>query len=66
MKSWQYASIALGVLVWVIAFFLMVEGSVLGERTTGIATLLGIMGLAIILMTSQHVLVRQRHAAMQD
>ena len=50
MRSWQYAVIALGVILWVIAVFLMVEGSILGERTTGIATLLGIMGMFVIIM----------------
>jgi len=57
MRSWQYALIALGVLVWVIAVFLMVEGSILGERTTGIATLLGILGMFIILITYMHALM---------
>ena len=52
MRSWQYALIALGVIVWVIAVFLMVEGSMLGERTTGIATLLGLVGMFIIFITS--------------
>ena len=51
MRSWQYALIALGVFVWVIAVFLMVEGNVLGERTTSIATLLGMVGMFIILIT---------------
>ena len=31
-----------------IGAFLMVEGSILGERTTGIATLLGIVGIGLI------------------
>ena len=48
MRSWQYALIALGVLVWAIAVFLMVEGSILEERTTGIATLLGLIGLFVL------------------
>ena len=39
------------------AIFLMVEGSVLGERTTGIATLLGMVGMFIILITSMHALM---------
>jgi hypothetical protein len=60
MKKWQYALIILGVALWVIAVFLMVEGSILGERTTGIATLLGIMGAFIILITSQHVMLLQK------
>ena len=45
---WQYASFALGIIVCLIAVFLMVEGSILGERTTGIATLLGIVGIGLI------------------
>ena len=60
MRKWQYASITLGVAVWIIAVFLMVEGSILGERTTGIATLLGIMGSFIILITSQHYMLSQK------
>jgi len=36
MRSWQYMLIASGVFVWAIAVFLMVEGSILGARTTGI------------------------------
>jgi len=51
MRSWQYALIVLGVFVWAIAVFLMVEGSILGERTTGIATLLGMVGMFIIIIT---------------
>jgi hypothetical protein len=51
MRSWQYALIALGVFVWGIAVILIVEGSILGERTTGIAILLGIVGMFIILIT---------------
>jgi uncharacterized membrane protein YjjP (DUF1212 family) len=35
--------IALGVFVLAIAVFLMVEGSILGARTTGVATLLGMV-----------------------
>ena len=57
MRSWQYALIALGVFVWVIAVFLMVEGSILGERTTGIATLLGMVGMFVILITYMHALM---------
>ena len=57
MRSWQYALIALGVFVWVIAVFLIVEGSFLGERTTGIAILLGLVGMFILLITSMHALL---------
>ena len=60
MRSWQYALIALGVFVWAIAVFLMVEGSILGERTTGIATLLGMVGMFIIFITSMYVMLLQK------
>jgi multisubunit Na+/H+ antiporter MnhG subunit len=49
-----------GVFVWVIAVFLMVEGSILGERTTGIATMLGMVGMFIILITSMHALMLRK------
>jgi len=57
MRSWHYALIALGVFVWVVAVFFMVDGNILGERTTGIATLLGMVGMFIILITFMHALM---------
>jgi small-conductance mechanosensitive channel len=50
MRSWRYVLIALGVFVWAIAV-LMVEGSILGARTTGVAALLGMVGMFMILVT---------------
>lgn len=41
----------LGVLVCLIGGFLMFQGSILGERTTGIATIVGIIGIGIIAST---------------
>jgi len=35
----------------------MVEGNILGERTTGIATLLGMVGMFVILVTYMHALM---------
>lgn len=40
--------IGLGVLVSLIGGFLMYDGSILGEGTTGIARMVGIIGLVII------------------
>jgi len=51
------AMVALGVFLWIIAVFLMVDGGILGERTTGIATLLGFMGMLIILITCMYALM---------
>ena len=42
------ALLVLGLVVIVTAAFLMVEGSILGERTTGIAIILGIIGILMI------------------
>jgi hypothetical protein len=57
MRSWRYVLIALGVFVLAMAVFLMVEGSMLGARTTGVATLLGMVGIFIILVTYMHALM---------
>ena len=51
MRGWRYTLIVLGVFVWAMAVFLMVEGGVLGARTTGVAALLGVVGMFIILVT---------------
>jgi hypothetical protein len=45
---WEYVSFVLGISLCLIGAFLMFEGSILGERTTGIATLLGIVGIGLI------------------
>jgi hypothetical protein len=48
-NSWQYAILALGVTVCLIGALLMVVGeSVLGENHSGIATVVGIVGIGII------------------
>jgi heme/copper-type cytochrome/quinol oxidase subunit 4 len=54
MRGWRYVLMALGVFVWAIAVFLMVEGGVLGARTTGVAALLGVVGMFMILVTYMH------------
>jgi hypothetical protein len=38
-------------------FFLVVEGGVLGARTTGVAALLGVVGMFMILVTYMRVLM---------
>ena len=50
VRGWRYVLIALGVFVWATAV-LMVEGTILGARTTGVATLLGVVGMFMILVT---------------
>ena len=45
---WEYVSFVLGISLCLIGAFLMFEGSILGERTTGIATLFGIVGIGLI------------------
>jgi len=49
INSWQYSIFALGVSVCLIRALLMVVGeSVLGENHSGIATVVGIVGIGII------------------
>jgi len=46
---WQYASFALGIIVCLIGALVMVAGeSILGENHTGIATVIGIVGIGLI------------------
>ena len=45
---WAYVPFVLGISLCLIGVFLMVEGSILGERTTGIATVVGIVGIGFI------------------
>jgi hypothetical protein len=44
-------SMVVGVLVCLIGGFLMFQGNILGERTTGIATIVGIIGIGLIAST---------------
>jgi len=44
-------SMAVGVLLCLVGGFLMFQGSILGERTTGIARVVGILGIGIIAST---------------
>ena len=49
MKSWQSIWFALGVTLCLIGAFLMAEGHViLGENHTGIATVIGILGIGLL------------------
>ena len=50
MRSWQYALFALGVLVCLIRplDLLVFEGSILGEKTTGIGMMIWIIGIGIL------------------
>ena len=46
---WQYAFFALGIIVCLIGALVMVAGeSILGENHTGIATVIGIVGIGLI------------------
>jgi hypothetical protein len=48
INRWRWGVLAFGVSLCLIGAFLMVHGSILGENTTGIATVTGITGLGII------------------
>lgn len=55
----QYALLALGVLMAAIGVCLMVEGNILGERTTGIATVISIMACSTIAMSGNTGMLRR-------
>ena len=55
---------AVGVLVCLIGAFLMYHGSILGERTTGIATIVGIIGIGIITSSKTPALAMKRKEGM--
>ena len=47
-NSWQHVILVLEVSLCLMGAFLMFHGSILGENTTGIATVTGITGIGII------------------
>ena len=51
---------ALGVLACLTGAFLMSHGSILGERTTGIAIVIGIIGIGIISTSKAPALAMKR------
>ena len=46
--GWDRASFGLGILICAIGILLMVEGSILGERTVNIATVLVLVGICLL------------------
>ncbi len=55
---------AIGVLVCLTGGFLMYNGSILGESTTGIATVLGILGIGIITSSNKTALAAKHGEGM--
>jgi hypothetical protein len=47
-RTWQRALFALGITLCLTSAFLMISGSILGDRTTGIATVVSILGIGLI------------------
>jgi len=45
VKALEYAFFAIGICAWAISTFLMIDGYIFGERTTGIATISLIVGV---------------------
>ncbi len=52
-KKTRKILLGLGILICLIGAGLMFDGVILGETTTGIATVLGIIGIGLIATTSQ-------------
>ncbi len=55
---------AIGVLVCLTGGFLMSNGSILGESTTGIATVVGIIGIGIITSSNKAALAAKNEEGM--
>jgi hypothetical protein len=55
---------AIGVLVCLTGGFLMYNGSILGESTTGIATVVGIIGIGIITSSNKAALATKNGEGM--
>ena len=55
---------AIGVLVCLTGAFLMFNGSILGESTTGIATVVGIIGIGIITSSNKAALAAKNEEGM--
>ena len=54
IKRWQHAILALGVSMCLIGALVMAVGeSILGENHTGIATVIGIVGIGLIARSSK-------------
>ena len=54
INSWQHAMLALGVSVCLLGALVMVVGeSILGANHTGIATVIGIVGIGLIANSSK-------------
>ena len=49
MRWWQYAMLVLGVSVCLMAAFLVFEGNILGENNTGWASVIGIVGIGLLI-----------------
>ncbi|MFX0198007.1 MAG: hypothetical protein ACFFCW_17955 [Candidatus Hodarchaeota archaeon] len=56
INNWVYAILALGVIMIAIGVILIVEGQILGDSTTGIATIIGFMGIIILSGSARRVL----------
>jgi len=61
-NSWQHAILILGVSLCLMGAFLMFHGSILGENTTGIATVTGITGLGMIANANKRIKRQQSGA----
>jgi hypothetical protein len=60
----QNAILTIGVAVCLVGAFMMFHGSILGERTAGIATVVGIIGIGIITSSKNPVFTMKRKEGM--
>lgn len=58
MSRWEYVLIAAALLI-VTGLILMFEGHVLGERTVGVASVIGLLGIILMLMSAVRVAMQK-------
>ena len=59
-KKAFYAQWIIGLVIAVIAAIFMFDGDILGENTTGISTVMGIVGISLIATSNFHLLSLRR------
>jgi hypothetical protein len=58
LTRWEYVLIAAALLI-VTGLILMFEGHVLGERTVGVASVIGLLGIILMLMSAVRVAMQK-------
>ena len=60
MERWRYAVLGLAAVLIATGILLMLEGHVLGDRTTGIATIIGLTGMFLFVIYNKDSLLKKK------